>query len=471
MACSATPEDPDPSIDADDGSTTGQVGSTNATPANGASGGSTGAQTSVDQDESTTATPAGSGGSANSGSSGAETTVNQDGSTSATPAGSGGGSVIGVSGSFGSTGGGCEVFGICPCEPISSDVALDEVTPLGFSAEQVLAVAAGLHEATLVYGLNNVSGVELSLPDQATSVTLSIEPAGTAHFVTDAAVPASTACASVLEIDVEVTLSTADGAFNEHFADKLRVDDPSRAHLVGHIDLESLEGNLSLGLPDGATISESGLNIILGDGFFAGDIAGAISACKGTTCGVGSVTFAAWNDSGCRDLRVPVTATDAAEPVAGMLELVNALSPLTITWGNGETSELSLEASSLSPLLCHSPALAGRPTGYWLQTELSLSSEDGRLDTTLPVEIEGSVDSAGEPQVWFLNNYQNLIPVEVSSFEETYGLSDVEFGGALEAYLYFYLALGFSEPNSVDGGLDVREGETVVEPIGISEGE
>ena len=74
--------------------------------------------------------------------------------------------------------------------------------------------------------------VELSLPDQATTVTLSIEPTGTAHFVTEAAVPANAACADVLEIDVEVTLSTADGAFNEHFADKLLVDDPF-ALLVG----------------------------------------------------------------------------------------------------------------------------------------------------------------------------------------------------------------------------------------------
>lgn len=440
IACSSKSEDPDSSIAADDGSTTGQVGSTTTT----ADGGS----------------------SANGSGSGAETTGDQG-----TTAGGGGGTVGGISGTFGSigtTGGGCEVFGICPCEPIPSDVALDEVTPLGFSAEQVLAFAGGLHEAALVYDLNNFSGVELSVPDQATTVTLSIEPTGTASFVTEASIPGRSICANALEIDVEVTLSTADGAFNEHFSDKLLVDDPSRAHLVRAINLESLQGNLSLGLSDGATISESYLNVILGDGFFAGDIAGMISSCEGSSCSAGSVTFALWNDSGCRDRLVPATTT---EVITGVLDLVNALSPLTITWGNGEASQLSMNASSLDPLLCHSPELTGGTGGYWLQTELALSSEDGRLDTTLPVEIEGNLTADGTPYVWFLNNYQNLIPVEVTSFEEVYGLSDVAFDSSLDAYLYFFLALDFSAPGSVEGGLDVRDGETVVEPIAISAGE
>lgn len=142
------------------------------------------------------------------------------------------------------------MFGLCPCEPIPSDVALEEVTPLGFSAEQVLALVGGV---------------------------------------------------KVLEIDVEVTFSTADGAFNEHFVDKLVVDDPSRAYLARSIDLESLQGNLSLGLSDGVTVSESYLNVIVSDGFFAGDIAGTISSCDGSSCDAGSATFALWNDSGCRD--------------------------------------------------------------------------------------------------------------------------------------------------------------------------
>ena len=112
---------------------------------------------------------------------------------------------------------------------------------------------------------------------------------------------------------------------------------------------------------------------------------------------------------------------------------------------------------------------------YWLDTELVLRSEDGRLDASLPVSIEAIYDVDGQPLLAFVDNFDSATPVEVSAFEETYGLADVAFDGALEGYLYCYLELryeaGSTLPSSAMGGLDVREGETVIEPIVISKQE
>jgi len=376
--------------------------------------------------------------------------------------------------------------GPCPCGEVATPVTLDEVTWLGFSAEQVLAFAAGTHEATLKYGQEGFDGTTLSLPEEPSALTLTVEPTGTANFVAPRAAVVGQTCSNdsniptVLEIDVEVTLSTADGAFSEHFTDKLLVEDAARAHLMTTIDLESLAGNLVLGLPENASLpSLPALYVTIGEDFFVGDITGYVSNCPDDACGANSVTFASWNDSDCKGRQLPVRAADEAAPaIDRILTQVGAASPLSITWGNGMTSDLSLEAASPAPALCHQPA--GSLTNsteerYWLDTELVLRSEDGRLDTDLPVSIEAIYDVAGQPLLAFIDNFEFAIPVEVSAFEETYGLADVAFGEALEAYLYFYLELRYDAepglPSSAIGGLDVREGETVIEPIVISKQE
>lgn len=374
----------------------------------------------------------------------------------------------------------------CQCLEVVTPVALDDITWLGFSAEQVLAFASGTHEASLKYGQDGFAGTSLNLPDQPSKLTLTVEPTGTASFVTPGAAVVGQMCSNdsniptVLQIDVEVSLSTEDGAFSEHFTDQLRVEDAARAHLMTPIDLESLAGNLSLGLPENASFpSLPELYVTIGEDFFVGDITGYISNCSEANCGPNSVTFASWNDSECEGRSLPVHAADEATPaIDRILAQVSAASPLSITWGNGATSDLSLGAAVPEATLCHQPAGAltnSTEERYWLDTELVLRSEDGRLDTGLPVSIEAIYDVAGQPLLAFIDNFEFAMPAEVSAFEETYGLADVAFNGALEGYLYCYLQLSYEAgttlPSSASGGLDVREGDTVIEPIVISKQE
>lgn len=98
------------------------------------------------------------------------------------------------------------------CVDTPTDVAMDEVTPLGFAAADVLPLAEGTHGAEFTYA-----------DDGATVTTIVVTPGGTARYVDSVAdypdtgaVPAiDVLCESRVEIDATETFVTGDGAFDE----------------------------------------------------------------------------------------------------------------------------------------------------------------------------------------------------------------------------------------------------------------
>ena len=122
------------------------------------------------------------------------------------------------------------------CEPASTtELALDEAAPHGVTPAQVLALAVGKHRSELTW-------TQLG---QSTSVTVDIaHNNGTIAWVDYELVSGSgtmfaAACVDELEIELDVTVQTDDGALNEAFAAKLTTADVS-GHIV--VELGNVQG-------------------------------------------------------------------------------------------------------------------------------------------------------------------------------------------------------------------------------------
>lgn len=131
------------------------------------------------------------------------------------------------------------------CKPTSfTEVGVDEITPLGFSAADALANVEGTRDFTLTWANSN--------PPTNVTVDL-VRNGGTIDFITyefDAGDGnmeiAADDCYDILRIPVNANVSTADGALSEsraHFVDARAVD---RAIYWEDWDSEELSGTLDI---------------------------------------------------------------------------------------------------------------------------------------------------------------------------------------------------------------------------------
>ncbi|HEY0465235.1 MAG TPA: hypothetical protein VGC79_13560 [Polyangiaceae bacterium] len=155
-------------------------------------------------------------------------------------------------------------------------LALTAESPLGFSAQDSLALAAGEHTAVLhwipaqAYAYGPESG------DSQVQVT--IESLGSAHFATqdnDGAIAALLCLPSVLT-DVTVELDSAGGAFHESFRGLLIASNEDSATLSATLLGAQLGGSFAFDPKAlaGRTLAQVTLNL----SFSAGQFSGAINA-------------------------------------------------------------------------------------------------------------------------------------------------------------------------------------------------
>ncbi len=137
------------------------------------------------------------------------------------------------------------------CEETITTLGVDEVSALGFSAEEILLLAEKTHEETLAY----VSG-------DTTDLTITIaRDDGEIRFVdsepkvddTDGDLElAAPYCQDRLEIDAGMDFVTADGQFAEHFDVTLRATNADEATVSVRLDPSSLAGGFVVEVPEGA---------------------------------------------------------------------------------------------------------------------------------------------------------------------------------------------------------------------------
>ncbi len=287
-------------------------------------------------------------------------------------------------------------FGYCEAGD-KTVIDVDEQTDLGFTAEDILAFAAGTHEETIHWlaPMNTTFGPESG--DHAITITVThdgdvrfVEPStessgaeGGEEILIDIGRPEG--CTPWLEIDVHVTVATDGGALDESFDATLRTHNRLIATLFTHPDPDALGGDFDasfsvdgfvLGQLDlGMTFSENGVNGAFG-GVFEMHSADAVAAGSGGD-------FAAIGDASCGTGNLAVGLSDeiAGNTLQGVLDAFAAHDEATITWEDATTTTSTLaftpDHSAGCVLLDNSQV---GEVAFTLLGKLVMVSEDGRLD-------------------------------------------------------------------------------------------
>ncbi|MEI9952706.1 MAG: hypothetical protein WDO74_27925 [Pseudomonadota bacterium] len=162
------------------------------------------------------------------------------------------------------------------CWSKKTPLALDAESPLGFSAQDSLNLAAGKHTATLhwIPATRYAYGPESG--DGQLQVTLT--SLGSAHFATEdnGQAIANLLCLPSVLVDVTVELSSAGGAFHESFQGVLAASNEDSATLSGTLLGAHLAGQFAFDPASlaGGRLAQLNLNL----SFSAGSFSGAINA-------------------------------------------------------------------------------------------------------------------------------------------------------------------------------------------------
>jgi hypothetical protein len=144
--------------------------------------------------------------------------------------------------SGGQTGGENLDWGCLPVE--TTDVALDEATPLGFSAADVLAYAAGERALALQYEGDDTTTVSLTVEvDGETAIFEEREWSAGDNGTLEA--PAQE-CGDALLIPVTIHFASADGRFDEQWSVLVQAEAAGRAQTHVRLEPEDLDGDLDV---------------------------------------------------------------------------------------------------------------------------------------------------------------------------------------------------------------------------------
>jgi hypothetical protein len=124
-----------------------------------------------------------------------------------------------------------------------------ETSPLGFSAEQLLADAAGEHQLALRWADGTTSALMLGVRLVGDAVEFAEreyreDPSGRESAGGELGVPEiAIQCNDVLELPVALRFVTADAAFDESWSATLRAESLASARLFLELDLDALGGS------------------------------------------------------------------------------------------------------------------------------------------------------------------------------------------------------------------------------------
>jgi hypothetical protein len=304
--------------------------------------------------------------------------------------------------SGGQTGEGSEAA----CKEISTPLAsVDAVSLLGFSASQILAFATGRHESTLAW--HDLQNAVLSNADDAgvSDVDYSPGPGETPVALTltysDGAIrfrhlePNNPAvadwCSDYMEIDVDASLVTSDGALDEGFATTLYAYSSQQADWRAEIPRSEINGSFRVAtyiptLADGLPLSGSVTPI---------DTVGHVGVPVQVGLGPVHVSFADWPAGpDCDGYVLPLDTQTLwmAHQVSGndLVALINSLPPMPAQpAGDPSLPKLTVRLGQVGQTACVrlSSNVQGYPT-INLSSHLNATTDDSSMGTDLPIKIE-----------------------------------------------------------------------------------
>lgn len=160
------------------------------------------------------------------------------------------------------------------CKETRAPLELEEDSPLGFGAEEVLAVASAERAALEWLDTDPAYGPESG----ASELSVSLVPRGSAAFVTSRAPDGREAfpCLDRVEVDVAVTLGTTGGALSESFDGALRATEATEVTL-SHV-FENGDVNGALAFDEASLAGRRVTRVTFDSRFGDGAISGALSA-------------------------------------------------------------------------------------------------------------------------------------------------------------------------------------------------
>lgn len=373
--------------------------------------------------------------------------------------------------------------GNCDEDPQTID-DLDAETTLGFAPSEVIAFATGNKQAPLEWlepmAFSRGGAVPaLVTPESGTSeITMVITPTsdGVRYITSQASSSSATngnllagpallgGCSDRLEIDVQVTLNTAGGAFAESFQGTLHASTPYLATLSLPFELTELMGDLSVSVPEleNVNLRQFSIETQLGPGdLFAGTIGGIVEQNDGQVASAGQLELATWGENPCEVYEIPV-AIDAnlgEFTPDDLLSTVNTEDALTMTWNDQSQTELSIEVTRLEDadgksFGCLMPD--NFPPTLLLPAMAHTTTTDGRIDSTLEVDLFGQLGDSGElSTVELIFNEYMVRDVPIAEFETQFGITGVDLTGYDSATISFTSTYDVAGSTDVTGALEV----------------
>lgn len=341
------------------------------------------------------------------------------------------------------------------CDSTRDTIELDAVSPLGFSAADVVALAGGTHTETLAWLENEIAS---SSGGEPTEVEVRLEFDGEARFVDrkpkqntgeelDEAGPGialESTCHDRLELEATLTLKTADGALDETLPVIVWSETERLAHAHFNLDADALAGSLEVSVeappgfePDGPP--KLGFDVRIADVGFAGSIGVQATFQSDDAVVAGAVgPIAQWPEDNPCQTGFPVPAAESSS-VQQALDAFNGRGPLALEYEpEAEPSELSYALSVTTGTVCEE--LDGAGAGeLTFEGSLELTSADATIDTTLPVEITTGLEQG---ELYFVQASMAESSEEPNQLLESLGIqASVDFSGYDYGQVFFSASL------------------------------
>lgn len=190
------------------------------------------------------------------------------------------------------------------CDETRTPLALDEVSALGFSAADLLGRLPASETVTLTYSDTTITELALTYAPAAAASFVDLEPKPPSGGVQTLAY---IVCEDFVEVEVDLTLVTADGVFDESLAGPLRATAVESASLRAELPLDGTNGTFSINTftnETGYTDASAWVQVVLDNNGTRGDIHGQVSG-EGENCEdgevctawVADVPIATWGDT------------------------------------------------------------------------------------------------------------------------------------------------------------------------------
>lgn len=334
------------------------------------------------------------------------------------------------------------------CDETTTTVGIDELSPLGFSAREALAAVEGRHEVTTEWLVptppftelesSAIGQADVSLQLQWTSGEVRYVESGLrmvkpkpGEAIVGIAIDEESACPDRVEVDVDATLESSDGALQEVAEGTVVARRPWVADVMVPLDAGALGGSLNLELPasSGTEIKDFAFAAQVGEGLFRGSLRGTVQEQSKEIFTAALFELLRFGPDVCElnfggDMPVPL---DGGMPTTrDLLDIVNTHEPFALTWSDGRQTTLTLEAETEATWACQGRFLFSTI----LNARVHATTEDGSVDTVLDVELHGRPSNGAafqEVELVFQAYMGKGVPP--SDFEGVFGVHGVDVTG------------------------------------------